>query len=147
MKISFVATKKTSLLFFANEVRFENGEVLYLFTNRDGSENKGARERYEREVHRTIHKKNNRDWDRDLSLFEWLRKNGVITDGHYEQLIHIRDLRNKLVHELDSFLGKLFLLIWRNGLGNWSRSGSTQRNGGIFILNIPPILKKTILSI
>lgn len=99
--------EESVLAFYANHISFENGAAVYDFTDLNGKLDKQAKEEYEKAVHRTC-KKNNGDWDRDLSLFNWLRNSGIITDEHFEQLKEIRLLRNKLVHELDSFLGGEF---------------------------------------
>lgn len=99
--------EESILAFYANNITFDNGAAVYGFAGVDGKPDKRAKEEYEKAVHRT-RKKNNGDWDRDLSLFNWLRKSGIITDEHFEQLKEIRLLRNKLVHELDSFLGGEF---------------------------------------
>lgn len=93
--------------FYANEIEFENGDIVYKFTNGNGKEDKTKKLQYEKEVFRTVKKKDG-NWDKDASLFNWLRKREVITDEQYEKLLELRIYRNKLVHELDKFLVNSF---------------------------------------
>ena len=105
---SFLQCYEESVLsFYANHVKFENGQAIYSFVDPSGNYDKIAQEKYEKSVHRTI-RRNDGNWDRDLSLFNWLKNYSIITDEHFEQLKGIRLFRNKCVHELDIFLGTEF---------------------------------------
>ena len=98
--------KDSILGFYANEIDFEDGEAIYRFTDIEGKEDKTSKLKYEKEVYRTIRSKDNKNWDKDASLFNWLRKYEIITAEQYEELLELRKYRNKLVHELDKFIGK-----------------------------------------
>ena len=108
--------EESILSLYSNSICFDEGLIKYGFTDMNGEPNKRAREAYEKAVHRT-YKKNNGDWDRDLSMFNWLLSHGIITDEHFEQLKEIRLLRNKPVHELDSLLGGGFPEEFEEKLG------------------------------
>ena len=108
--------EETIKSFYANSISLdENKNVIYefkmpnpnnpnAFNENDFIDDKREEEKYKSEVYRTIKKANGKDWDRELSLFNWLYTRGIITKEHYEQLLEIRTLRNILVHELDKML-------------------------------------------
>ena len=108
--------EETIKSFYANSISFdENKNVIYefkmpnpdnpnAFNENDFIDDKRAEEKYKSEVYRSIKKANGKDWDREVSLFNWLYTRGIITKEHYEQLLEIRTLRNILVHELDKML-------------------------------------------
>lgn len=108
--------EETIKSFYANSISLdENKNVIYefkmpnpnnpnAFNENDFIDDKREEEKYKSEVYRTIKKANGKDWDREVSLFNWLYTRGIITKEHYEQLLEIRTLRNILVHELDKML-------------------------------------------
>ena len=108
--------EETIKSFYSNSISIdENKNVIYEFkkpnpdnpnalNENDFIDDKRKEEKYKNEVYRTIKKSNGKDWDREVSLFNWLYTRGIITKEHYEQLLEIRALRNILVHELDKML-------------------------------------------
>lgn len=107
------------LAFYANGSRIEEGKIVYEFTQInynnpkaleecDFIKDKEAENKYKTEVYRQVKKANGKDYDREHSMFMWLLKHKLIKNKHYEQLLIIRNLRNKLVHELDELLNNDF---------------------------------------
>lgn len=97
------------LSLFANSVNFENGKEEFRFVKRspdnpeDIIEDKDAENEYKRKVYQTVKRKNGSN-DREASMFKWLLDYELITNEYYKNLLEFRDLRNKLVHELDGLL-------------------------------------------
>lgn len=107
------------LAFYANCIRVKDGKLVFEFTQInynnpkafeecDFIKNKVAENKYKTEVYRQVKKANGKEYDKEASMFMWLLKHELIKDEHYEQLLCIRSLRNKLVHELDELLNGEF---------------------------------------
>lgn len=105
--------------FYANHISFDKNDenAMYEFTmlnpnnpnafnESDYIKDQDSEEKYKKEVYRTVKKANGKDWDHEASMFNWLLRNGIIEQPHYNNLLRIRILRNKLVHELDQLLYK-----------------------------------------
>lgn len=92
----------------------ENNNLIYEFTKPNPNNPKAFEEgdfikdieeenKYKEEVYGTIKKKNGKR-DHEASLFNWMLSRDLIKKEHYESLLIIRNIRNKLVHELDKLL-------------------------------------------
>lgn len=97
------------LSYFANCVDFKNEKEEFRFVKADPNnpeniiDDKDAENEYKRKVYHTVKRKNGTN-DREASMFKWLLDCDLITKEYYMDLLEIRDLRNKFVHELDELL-------------------------------------------
>lgn len=92
-------------------MEFVDGKIIYSFTmpynTIDGKlefvKDKSAERKYKEEVYQTVKRKNGQN-DSEASMFHWMLERELITLEQFDTLSKIRILRNKIVHELDSFL-------------------------------------------
>ena len=107
------------LAFYANSIRVKDDKPVFEFTQInhnnpkafeecDFINNNDAENKYKTEVYRQVKKANGKEYDKAASMFMWLLKHELIKDEHYKQLLCIKSLRNKLVHELDELLNVEF---------------------------------------
>ncbi len=101
--------KEEVIAFYSSGYHYENENIKHHFMveNPDNPteliKDKEAEKKFNDEVYHLVPKENG-GYDREASLFKWLLNNELIQLKHYDKLLEIRRLRNKVVHELDFLL-------------------------------------------
>lgn len=149
---NFVSSWKQRLYDFHTEFAVMDGKIISgFFEKKYNSKNlndveyiisKKKKQEFEKQVFRRIRKEDG-NYDKDLSMFDWLRDNGFIDKTDYDNLVEIRDRRNQFAHEMVNIVfdvfpkdsGKLFenlIKIRKKASENWIREIEIPIAGDVY---------------
>lgn len=119
---NFLSGWKDQVFYFYADATIINGKLEYgfydvVFADKNDINSFTYVKSYEKEnefykkVYRLVKNQNGKGYSKELSLFKYLETRGIIDNFDYLKLEEIRNLRNKLVHELDN-------ILYENDLGD-----------------------------